>query len=115
MAYYCVEICKHIGHGTEKEDRCGSAHRTVKAALRHAPSAHGAYFSSNQPYDQDRIEVRDDLGEVHATLRHKICGRGGIYARWVREVNPDDCYRGCPKCDGSKLCPCKGCHKPPAG
>lgn len=28
-----------------------------------------------------------------------------------RVVDGKDCYRGCPKCDGSSTCPCVPCHK----
>jgi hypothetical protein len=53
----------------------------------------------------------------HWTAEDKaaLCGHVNGCPRFEEnfaETDPNDCYRGCHACDGSKRCPCKGCHKP---
>ena len=85
MRFTCVEINRYIdGSGKTVEHHCGSRHKTVEAAVHHSPRAHTAYLSSNQPYEQERLEVRDEAGQVHASFTKTTRIGCSSYGRWER-------------------------------
>lgn len=83
--YRCFEIEKEIGGEKLRVNHCPSIHRSLAAAEKHAKAEFFPYLSSNQPYEQERLEIRDESGKVHASfLKATKLGRSS-YARWVKQ------------------------------
>ena len=83
--YRCFEIEKEIGGAAQRTNHCPSIHRSLAAAEKHAKAEFFPYLSSNQPYEQERLEIRDESGKVHASfVKLTTLGRS-CYARWIKQ------------------------------
>ena len=85
--YRCFEIEKNLYSEERRTNRCSSRHWSLAAAEKHAKSEFFPYLSSNQPYEQERLEIRDESGKVHVSfVKSTTLGRS-YYARWVKQEN----------------------------
>ena len=88
--YECFEICRHETSGEVRTRGCGRRHRVPQAAAKHGKSQFYPYLSSNQPFYQVALEVRDAEGRVALRFTRQCKWGKSSYARWVpaREAAP---------------------------